>query len=273
MDQIADYTLVRSLGGGANGEYYLASPPARLGLVAEYVAVKVWASASTGTGFQRATRELRLFATVQSDQLVRLYDAGQEGATFFYAMEYYPLGSLATPARPLTRAEVLRSVADAARAAHALHEAGIVHRDIKPGNILLHEHGAKLSDLGLAQCISPGLTVTGMNGVGSIEYVDPAVLRSERPSRASDIWSIGVTLHRVLAGTGVFGELPESDPVLAVRTVLAHPTTISDDLGDDERALIERCLAPSPSDRPSTAAAVAEELDRIAARAEAVNGR
>ena len=152
--------------------------------------------------FRRATRELRLFASVKSPFLVALYDAGQEGGRFFYAAEYLPLGSLASPAKPLDRGQTLRAVADAARAAHVLHEAGIAHRSIKPANILITETGGKLSDLGLAQVLAPGMTVTGMGPIGSVEYIDPAILSGERAGRPSDLWSLGVTLHRAITGTG-----------------------------------------------------------------------
>src|SRR5512143_297089 len=187
MDGIADYTFVRLLGEGNHGRFYLARPPGRLPVDADHVAVKVMDAATTDDAFRRATRELRAFAAVRSPYLVRLFDAGQQAGTFFYAMEYLPMGSLAAPARPLERGEVLRAVAQAALAAHDLHEAGLVHRDVKPGNVLVHEAGAKLSDLGLAQILAPGVTITGMGSVGSVEYLDPAILRGRRPSRSTDV--------------------------------------------------------------------------------------
>jgi eukaryotic-like serine/threonine-protein kinase len=264
MDKIADYRLVRSLGGGSHGEFFLAEPPARLGLDAEYVAVKVMAGQTPDDAFRRATRELRLFAQVKSPYLVVLYDAGQEGGRFYYAMEYLPLGSLSAPARPLDRAETLRAVADACRAAHVLHEAGIAHRSIKPANILITEEGGgKLSDLGLASFLQPGMTVTGMGPIGSVEYLDPAILAGDRAGRSSDLWSIGVTLHRALTGEGVYGELPESEPLVAIRRVLSRDPVLSDRLTDDERALVEACLAPDAADRPATALDVAERIDAL----------
>ncbi|MFC7642851.1 protein kinase [Streptosporangium lutulentum] len=94
-------------------------------------------------------------------------------------MEYLPEGSLAHPAEPPSRERVLRSVACVARAAQALHEEGIVHGDIRPGNVLLTELGGKLSDLGLSRVLTPGVTVTGMGDVGSVEFADPAMLQGE----------------------------------------------------------------------------------------------
>lgn len=261
MNQIADYQFIQSLGEGNHGEFFLAPPPPRLKLPAEFVAVKVLTGHTDEDAFRRTTRELRVFASVRSPYLVTLFDAGQEGSTFFYSMEYFPLGSLAAPARPLAKSEVLRAVAHAARAAHALHEAGIVHRSIKPANIMLVDDGARLSDLGLAQLLAPGQTVTGVGPIGSVEYLDPAILRGERGSRASDIWSLGITLHRALTGAGVYGELPTRDPLLTVRKVLTGTPEISPDLDPRDDDLIRRCLAPDPADRPQTADELAEEIE------------
>lgn len=263
MDKIADYRLVRSLGAGSHGEFFLAEPPSRLGIDVEYVAVKVMAGQTQDDAFRRATRELRLFAQVKSPYLVSLYDAGQEGGRFFYASEYLPLGSLASPAKPLDRSQTLRAVADACRAAHVLHDAGIAHRSIKPANILITEEGGKLSDLGLAQVLAPGMTVTGMGPIGSVEYIDPAILSGERAGRASDLWSIGVTLHRAITGEGVYGELPETEPLVAIRKVLSSDPVLSDSLRPEERELVASLLAPDAADRPATALEVAERINAL----------
>jgi serine/threonine protein kinase len=264
---IADYRFVRALGEGAHGSFYLAVPPARLGLKAEHVAVKVLVGSTDEETVRRTTRELRAFASASSPYLVTLYDAGQQEGSFFYAMEYFEQGSLAAPATPLSRAEVLTAVSQAARAAHALHEAGVVHRSIKPENILLHPDGARLSDLGLAQALAPGQTVTGLGPIGTVEYLEPAILLGQRGSRASDIWSLGVTLHRALTGQGVYGELSQSDPLFAVRTVLSTKPQLSADLDPRDAELLARCLAPEAADRHGTAEQLAVELEALAAKA------
>jgi eukaryotic-like serine/threonine-protein kinase len=263
VHRIADYSFVRTLGEGNHGEFHLATPPARLRISADYVAVKVLNGGGSEESFRRMTKELRAFASVQSPYLVTLYDAGQEGGTFYYSMEYFPLGSLAAPARPLTRAETIRAVTHAARAAHALHEAGVAHRDIKPANVMLHEQGAKLSDLGLAQVLQPGQTVTGIGTVGSIEFIDPVIMRGERASRATDIWSLGLTLHRALTGVGVYGELPDRDPLLALRKVLSSAPVLDPSLTPEERAVIESCIEPDIARRIPTAEALAQRLEQL----------
>ena len=224
---VADYVVVRQLGEGNHGRYYLARPPARLELAEEFVALKVFGDRVGELAYERGVRELRAFAAVRSPYLVTVYDAVLED-TFAYAMQYFPLGSLSAPARPLARAEVHRALENAARAAHALHEAGMAHSDIKPANVLLTEGsggsaagiGGRLSDLGLARFLAPGATLTSMGRASSVEYVDPDVIGGARPSRRTEIWALGATVHRALAGTGLYGELPDAQPLLAIRKVL-----------------------------------------------------
>jgi serine/threonine protein kinase len=263
MQGIADYRFVRALGDGGHGTFYLAIPPARLGLAVEHVAVKVLAGSTDEEAVRRTTRELRAFASAQSPYLVTLFDAGQQDGSFFYSMQYFPMGSLAEPARPLTRAEVLTAVSQAALAAHALHEAGVVHRSIKPENILLQEDGARLSDLGLAQALAPGQTVTGLGPIGAVEYIEPAILLGKRGSRASDIWSLGVTLHRALTGVGVYGDLPAKDPLFAVRKVLSTQPQLSPTLDAGTTALLTKALATDPQDRQRDALAFAQECQAL----------
>jgi serine/threonine protein kinase len=267
VDRIADYSFIRLLDEGDHGTFYLARPPERLGTHAEYAAVKVWSTAATPASVRKAVHELKHFAAaarVGSEYLVQLYDAGQEDEVFFCSMEYLPLGSLASAATALARADILRAMAHAARGAHALHEAGMAHRNIKPSNILLHEKGAKLSDLGLVQIMAPGLTITGIGAVDSIEYLDPGIVgRRERPSRASDIWSLGATLHRALTGAGIYGELADNDPLYAARTLLSERPMLDAALQPAERELVAACLEADPASRPHTALAVAEAVEKL----------
>ena len=260
---IADYRFIRKLGAGNHGVFYLANRPERLHIDADLVAVKVLTGSNSQDTFRRATRELAAFAAVQSPYLVTLYDAGQQGDDLYYSMEYLPAGSLADAAGTLTQRQVLTAVADAARAAHALHEAGIAHNDIKPGNIMLHETGAKLSDLGLSQLLTPGLTVTGLGSAGSVEYLDPAIIRGEMPTRATDIYALAVTLHRAMAGIGLYGELPADNTMLAMRRVLSHEPEIAGSLPQAARELIAASISQDQSERPATAEEFASRTEAI----------
>jgi serine/threonine protein kinase len=262
MKGIADYEFVRSLGWGNHGQFFLARRPPRLPVPADYVAVKVLGSDASADSMRRATREMSAFAAVHSPYLVKLYDAGQHDGVFYYSMEYMPDGTLAEPAHPLDRARSTMAVADAARAAAALHAAGILHRDIKPSNILLTSDGrARLSDLGLSHTLMPGVTVTGMGSIGSVEYYDPDMLRGEQPGPHHDVWSLGVVLHRVSCGVGLYGDLPANDGLLAMRRILTGEPTISPNLPPALADIVRACLAPM-AERPS-AQALAERLSGL----------
>jgi serine/threonine protein kinase len=261
---IADYRFIRALGAGNHGMYYLARCPERLPVSAEFVAVKVLSGASSGDTFRRAMRELAAFAAVTSPYLVTLYDAGQQGNDLYYSMEYLTDGSLADPAKPLQQHTALIAVAHAARAAHALHEAGMAHNDIKPGNILLHPGGGKLADLGLSRILTPGMTITGLGPTASVEYLDPALLRGEAPSRASDIFALGATLHRALTGEGLYGVLPAGNGLIAMRRVLSRPAVISADLAPEASEVVKAAISEDKAARPATALGLAERIEALA---------
>ena len=261
---IADYKFVSRLGAGSHGVFYLAYPPKRLPVKAEFVAVKVLSGGSSQDVFRWAHRELAAFAAVSSPYLVTLYDAGQQGDEVYYSMEYFPDGSLARAAQAPGRAWSLAAMAHASRATHALHEAGMAHRDIKPGNVMLHSGGGKLADLGLSHVLKPGITITGMGPAGDIGYMDPNIIRGDHPSRASDIFSLGATLHYALVGHGLYGDLPAADPLLAMRRIVSHPPAISETLDPQAREIIAWAIAPNPADRPPTALDLAERIEDLA---------
>jgi serine/threonine protein kinase len=262
VQRIADYELGKSLGSGSHGQFFLARKPPRLPVNAEYVAVKVFAGTSTALTFRRATRELQAFAAVTSPYIVSLYDAGRHDGVIYYSMEYLSGGSLASPASEVPLSDAVRAVRDAALGVAAMHSAGLAHRAIKPGNILLGDGIAKLSDLGLAHVMQPGVTLTGMGSVESIEYIDPDLLQGSPATRATDVWSLGVTLHRVLTGQSIYGaDLPTDDSLLALRKALVAEPRIAPGLPAAAADLIRASVGPAEA-RP-TAEEFARQLDGI----------
>lgn len=262
LDGIGDYVFVRRLGSGERGEYFLATPPTRLELDAEYVVVKVVQGPTSDDAFRRATRELRAFAAAQSPYLIKVHDAGQDRGLLFYSMDFVAGGSLAAPEVPLDDQGVIRAVSAAARAAHALHEVGIVHQGIMPKRILLGDGTAYLADLGLAQLTTSESFATSIGDIAGLEFLDPALLTGTRGSRASDVWSLAATLNRALAGVGVYGAMSK-DPLLAIRAVLTQQPSPSANLAPAIADLVRSCLDADPAARPSTALEFATLLDAL----------
>ncbi len=257
---VGDYRLLDELGAGNHGRFYLAVPPPRLGLEDARVALKVLDRNATDSEFRRVANELRILAAVRSPHLVELHEAGCVDGVLFYCMPFYPEDSLAG-GFGLPHDVTARAVADAARGAHALHEVGVVHRDIKPQNVLLAERRGRLSDLGLAALLEPGMTTTGQGPIGTIEYMEPQLIRGEDATRRTDIWSLGITLHRVLAGEGVHGEIDDRNVMTALQQVLREPPTISERICAPLREVIARCIEPDAGSRYATSEELATAIE------------
>jgi serine/threonine protein kinase len=258
---LSDYEVLGPLGEGPHARCYLARPPGALREGAA-VAVKVFTERVSEPAFDRAVQALRAVAGVRSPHVVPVFDAVL-GEHFAYAMEHFPLGSLAEPAHPPARAEILTALEHAARGAHALHEAGIVHAGIHPGNVLLAEEadgtlGGRLAEPGLSRVLTPGAVVPGAGRGRVLEFRDPDLLAGAIPSRRTEVWALGATIHRVLSGVGLYGELP-GHPLGAIREVHSTSPQVRPGLEPEEAALVRDCIADG-SDRLHTAADVADRL-------------
>ena len=266
MTRIADYRVLESLGNGSHGQVHKAFPPERLGLGAEMVALKVFDRSTDPAEYGRAVEEVKVYAAASdtSSELAPMFDVGRHGERMFISMAFYHEGSLASRARGLTKKQVVQLVASAARGAHALHEAGLVHREIKPTNIfMVDDERGVLADLGLAHVVSPGQTVTGL-GVSSLETMEPGLVRGEKSARASDIWSLGACLHWGLTGQGVFADLPESSLIAVLRHIMTAAPRIADDgVPPPVREVLARCLAQDRMERYGTADELADDLQTI----------
>lgn len=261
---IADYRFVDQIGAGGAGITYLAARPERLPVAADHVAVKVLTRRTTHEEFHRIADELRLVASIGSPHLVEVYDVGFAEGYVYFAMAHYPDGSLGRPATPMSAGRSAQVVADAARGAHALHEAGVVHRAITPSSILLSGGRGRLGDIGLAHLQAPGMSSTGMSALTSLEFVDPALLRGAPASRQTDIWSLGIVLHRAVAGEGAYRAITSTDAVGALREFLSARPELSGTIDAAHREIIERCIADDPGRRFATAAELADAVEGVA---------
>jgi eukaryotic-like serine/threonine-protein kinase len=196
------YTLEREIGRGGMGAVWLG----RDEVLGRLVALKRVGMAPGGStpDLERAEREARLAARLNHPHVVAVYDLVTEGDGQWLVMEYIEgvtLAGLVNRDGALTRDQAAAVVGQAADALAAAHEAGIVHRDVKPSNILVAPDGqVKLSDFGIARAeADASLTQTGLV-TGSPAYLAPEVASGQPATDSSDVWSLGATLYHALAG-------------------------------------------------------------------------
>lgn len=170
-------------------------------------------------------------------------------------------GTLARPEAPLDDRSKTLAVAAAARAAHESHEAGMAHGSISPGTTFLTNAGARL---GPPDLMSPPGRVAGSAPGSLLSCVDPGLLRGESPSRASDVWSLGASLHLSLSRASLYPGLDGDEPVTAVQRVLYGRPRLDPTLPAQILDVIRSCVAADPSNRPGSALVVAEKLESYA---------
>ncbi len=222
---------------------------------------------------QRFYAEARAAGRLRHPNIVGIHEVGEVHGQHYFAMDCVEGPSLADrlrtgPADPRETARILSSVA---RAVHYLHEHGIIHRDLKPSNILLDSEGNPcVTDFGLAKVFQGADAQTASYMiVGTPGYMSPeqAAGRSEDLSPKSDIYSLGAILYLALTGQAPYGH---SHPLYALIGALDGdpplPRSLNPDASRDLQAICLRCLEKDPADRYSTAAALADDLERYLSR-------
>jgi serine/threonine-protein kinase len=258
MRRLGDrFVLVRELGFGGMSRVFLG----RDEVLDRPVAVKIVEpdpdDPEIGLRFQR---EGRSAARLSHPNIVRVFDAGEDEldgrAVSYIVMEYVPGGDfedLIDRNGPLPETMLLRIGADVASGLAHAHERGIIHRDIKPHNILLDERGSpKLTDFGIARALD-GTTSHNRSYLGTAAYASPEQLRGERVTPKSDVYSFGATLYHAAVGKQPFsGNLIEvvNQHILKVP---ASPREMGARIGERLETLILGCLAKKPSERPDVA--------------------
>jgi eukaryotic-like serine/threonine-protein kinase len=260
------YRLEERIGAGAMGVVWRGTDE-RLGRVVAVKQVFLHAGLDDSEAEevrQRTLREGRIAARLQHPHAISVFDASIEGDEPWLVMEYLPSRSLAGvlgeqgTIEPRTVARIGRQVADALDAAH---QAGIVHRDVKPGNVLLGADGTvKITDFGISRATGDlTLTRTGMLA-GTPAYLAPEVARGEDSTSASDVFSLGATLYAAVEGMPPFGA---DDNALALLHAVAAGKVVPPSQAGPLTALLMRLLRDDPAERP-TAAQARQELGRIA---------
>ncbi|MCA1717950.1 MAG: protein kinase [Actinobacteria bacterium] len=259
------YSLGDLLGIGGTAEVYLAHDE----ILDRDVALKVLRSqhAENEEFVKLFRREARSAAALNHPNVVPVYYWGRsEDGRYYMTMEYVSGGTLKDrvggPLDPSTVIGLGLQVADALRFAH---EQGVIHRDVKPHNILLTEAGdAKVADFGIARAAAATTTSQSSPFMGTAGYLSPEQAKGESVGPASDLYSLGVVLYEALTG-----ELPYSaeDPVALtmkhVHELPRSPREANPEVSKDLAALALKLLAKRPEDRYPNASALAEDLERV----------
>ncbi|MFI7596377.1 protein kinase [Actinoplanes sp. NPDC049681] len=251
------YRLDERIAGGGMGDVWRGTDE----VLGRTVAVKILLPALLDEpGFaERFRGEARTMATINHPGVVDVYDYGSDQQLAFLVMEYVEGDALSrTLSRVgrLTPARTMALVAQAADALHAAHGNGIVHRDVKPGNLLVRPNGTLvLTDFGIARSALVGqLTVAG-SVLGTASYISPEQASGAVATAASDVYALGVVAYQCLSGHRPFdGATPIE---IAMKHVRDTPRPLPADIPPAVRAIVDRAMAKDPSARWPTASAMA----------------
>lgn len=259
--ELGPYRLRAVVGDGGMGRVYLGTSPA-----GRVVAVKVIAPGlANQPGYrQRFAREAKHALAVSGLYTASVVDADTEGENPYIATEFVPAPSLADSVRtagPLPAASVFALGGGLAEALAAIHRAGLLHRDVKPHNILLAEDGPVVIDFGIALGEATALTAEGST-IGTPGYIAPEVLHGHAATPASDVFSLACALVYAARGTGPFGE---GDPLSVAHRTVSQPPDLT---GTPEpiQALVSPLLDRDRTQRP-TPAQVLDQISRTSGTA------
>ncbi|MEV0373989.1 serine/threonine-protein kinase [Streptomyces sp. NPDC050636] len=258
--RLGGYRLLRRLASGGMGRIYLARSTVDGSLVA--VKTLLAEGVVSDTDRRRFAREVTLARRIDSAYTARVRDADPDAERPWMAIEYIPapaLSELVRSAGRLPGPAVRWIAAGTAQALVTLHDADIVHRDVKPQNILLPLAGPRLIDFGISH--ANDITRTSLT-LGTIAFTSPEQAQAEPSTAASDVYSLGATLFHIAVGRPPY---PDTDDTIRLLTLVQRGELDLTGLPEELAPLIRPCLAADPDDRPAAADVLRhslEELDR-----------
>lgn len=266
---IGHYEIVSELGRGGMGVVYKGYEPA----LTRYVAIKELspALAHDQTLVERFLREARSMASLNDPHIIQIYLIGQDNNQPFFVMEFVDGESLSAIIKREGRLQVgdaLKILHQSAKGLSVAHERGVIHRDIKPGNLMLNQRGqVKIADFGIALAnhdFNSKLTGTG-EFVGTPGYLSPEVCLGKMVDQRSDIFALGIVLFEMLTGRTPFSdESPLKLMLDVVQSQIPDVRELNSDVDVDVAAILSHMLEKDPNDRYQSTEALIEDLEKHA---------
>ncbi|MEY4742891.1 MAG: hypothetical protein RIR34_230 [Actinomycetota bacterium] len=257
------YKLESLIATGGMGEVWQA----RDEIILRSVAIKILKQEYMGDpGFlERFRTEARLAAMVNHEGIANVFDYGEDSGSAYLVMELVPGESLAKILerdKTLSGERVLDIIAQTSRALQAAHEHGLVHRDIKPGNLLITpDHQVKITDFGIARVADQvSLTATGQV-MGTVQYLAPEQATGKGSTPSTDIYSLGIVAYEALAGKRPFGGSNQME--IAMAQINDTPPALPDNVDPRIAELVMQCLQKKPFQRPANALALATAAEAL----------
>ncbi len=274
---LGDYELMDEIARGGMGVVWRA----RQVSLDRVVAVKMLLAGSLAdaAAVQRFLREAEAAASLAHPNIVAIHEVGRAGDQHYYSMDYVPGPSLAglVASGPIPAPRAVRLASTIARAVDFAHRRGILHRDLKPHNVLMDGDSPRIADFGLARSIDGAGRLTESGAVlGSPSYMPPeqALGRLDRVGPASDVYGVGAILYEMLTGRPPFAGATSAEVVhRLVDEPPVPPRRIDARIPADLETICLKCLEKLPERRYPTAGALADDLDRFAAGAPIVARR
>ena len=257
------YELESRIAVGGMGEVWQATDT----VIGRHVAIKILKDEFLGDpGFlERFRAEARHAALVNHEGIANVYDYGEEDGSAYLVMELVPgepLSSIIEREKTLSIDRVLDIVGQTAAALQAAHAAGLVHRDIKPGNMLITPEGrVKITDFGIARIADQvPLTATGQV-MGTVQYLSPEQASGHAASPSTDVYSLGIVAYECLTGKRPFSG--ESQVAIAMSHINDAPPPLPDTIAEPVRNLVMSCIAKRPDARPASSAHLARACQAL----------
>src|SRR5436189_4874585 len=262
-----DYELLEEIGRGGQGVVFRARQKSLNRTVAlKVIGLGQWA---TEAHLKRFRLEAEAAARLEHPGIVPIHEVGERDGQCYFSMKFIEGGQLDEVVKqtPMSIRQTVELITKVARTVHYAHEHGILHRDIKPGNILLDQKGEPhLTDFGLARLVESESTVTRtLEVLGTPSYMAPeqAVGNNEAVSSVTDVYGLGAVLYQLLTGQPPFAGGTTYETIkLLLDTEPRQPRVLNPKIDRDLSTICLKCLEKDPKRRYSSALALAEDLDR-----------